>query len=69
MNNVIITGSDFYKKRETLEKVKTDSDGWEVYYIDKNNGEKWIAEYPYAEMHGGGPPQLRLIDAFPWDDR
>ena len=29
--------------------------------------EKWILEYPNSEYHGGGAPQLRLIQKFPWE--
>lgn len=40
---------------------------WENYYVDEQTGEKWIEEYPLSQMHGGGPPQLRLINKFPWE--
>lgn len=63
----IIKGQEFYSKKGTLKKVKTDSDNWNIYYLDETTGEKWIQEYPYSEMQAGGPPQLRLINKFPWE--
>lgn len=65
MENHVIQGEEFYKKKETLKKLKVDN--WVIYYLDETTGEKWIEEYPFSEMQGGGPPQLRLIDKFPWD--
>lgn len=68
MIEVIIYGDDFYRKRELLEKVRVDAVNWLVYYIDNSTGEKWVEEYIYPEMQGGGPPQLRLINLFPWEN-
>jgi hypothetical protein len=65
MDKVILVGEDFYKKRETLKKIFIDKEKWLVYYLDEITGQKWVEEYPHAEMHGGGPPQLRLIEEFP----
>jgi len=62
---VIITGERFYEKIKKLKLVKQLN--WENYYIDELTNEKWIEEYPHSEMHGGGPPQLRLINKFPWE--
>lgn len=45
--------------------MKVDSINWKTYYVDEKTGEKWMEEYPFAEAHGGGPPQLRLINEFP----
>lgn len=67
MKNKIIVGEDFYKKREALKKIKVEASNWVVYYLDELNGEKWIEEYPLSQMQGGGPPQLRLINKFPWE--
>lgn len=64
---IVLVGEDLYKKRDTLKKVFTDKEKWLVFYIDEKSGEKWVEEFPYAEMHGGGPPLLRLINEFPWD--
>jgi len=67
MENIIIKGLDFYSKRKGLKEVQIDNVNWVSYYLDEISGEKWIEEYPYAEMQAGGPPQLRLIDKFPWE--
>lgn len=66
-NDVIIKGVDFYVKRDTLKEVKVDKVNWNAYYIDERTNEKWIEEYLYPEMQAGGPPQLRLIEKFPWE--
>lgn len=68
MPNHIIKGEELYTKKGTLKKVKTDNINWAVYYLDETTGEKWIEEYPFSEMQGGGPPQLRLLNCFPWED-
>ncbi len=61
----IVTGEDFYEKKKTLKLIKQLN--WENYYVDESTNEKWVEEYPNGAMQGGGPPQLRLIDKFPWD--
>ena len=65
--NLVIQGSEFYTKKESLKKVKVDTVNWNVYYIDDKTNEKWIEEYLYPERQAGGPPQLRLMDKFPWE--
>jgi len=65
--DLVIKGSDFYTKKESLKQVKVDNVNWNVYYIDEKTNEKWIEEYLYPEMQAGGPPQLRLIEKFPWE--
>ena len=67
MADRIILGEELYKKKEALRKLRTDNINWVVYFIDDETGEKWIEEYPFSEMHGGGPPQLRMIEKFPWE--
>ena len=66
MENVILSGKEYIKKKKELTKIQTDASGWLIYYLDRNL-KKWIEEYPNSEFHGGGNPQLRLIDKFPWD--
>lgn len=61
----IITGEEFYIKKEQLKLIQQFN--WENFYIDEATGEKWIEEFPNSSMHGGGPPQLRLIEKFPWE--
>lgn len=67
MSKIIDDLSILYKKLETLKQVKVDAVNWVTYYLDEETGEKWIEERLYAEMQAGGPPQLRLIDKFPWE--
>lgn len=63
----IIKGVELVLKETQLKKIKTDSVNWVVYYLDEINKEKWVKEYPESEYHGGGAPQLRLIDKYPWE--
>jgi hypothetical protein len=44
-----------------LERVATDTSGWETLFRDHNDGRFWERTYPRGEMHGGGPPTLRLL--------
>ncbi len=67
MSKIINDLNELYKKQETLKEVKVDSVNWVTYYLDEQTGEKWIEERLYPEMQAGGPPQLRLIDKFPWE--
>ncbi|MBC7536578.1 MAG: hypothetical protein H7258_12875 [Ferruginibacter sp.] len=64
---VILTGGEFYLKKEGLKKIEVDKENWTIFYVDETNNEKWIEEYPFAEMQGGGFPQLRLVEKFPWE--
>jgi len=66
IKNIILTDDKLIEKKKELTKIKTDSSGWLIYYLGENL-EKWIEEYPNSEYHGGGKPQLRLIEKFPWD--
>ncbi|HET9057246.1 MAG TPA: Imm27 family immunity protein [Chitinophagaceae bacterium] len=67
MENIILKGSELNEKKPSLKKVEVDKVNWKVYYLDEKTNEKWVEEYPHSEMHGGGPPQLRLLDKFPWE--
>lgn len=66
-NSIIKSGLEMDKKLITLEKIKIDNINWSVYYLDGITQEKWIKEFPFSEMQAGGPPQLRLIEKFPWE--
>lgn len=61
----IIKGDAFYEKRKQLKLVKQLN--WENYYYDEKNKEKWIEEYPQSSLQGGGEPQLRKLEKFPWE--
>jgi hypothetical protein len=34
---------------------------WETVYQDPKDGRYWERTYPQSEMHGGGPPRLRVL--------
>jgi len=63
----ILTGKEFYSKLKSLKQVSEANENWEIFHIDEVSGEKWIEEVLFPEMHGGGIPQLRLIEKFPWE--
>lgn len=69
MSNLIIitSGEQMERKVASLKEIKVDIETWEIFYLDEAAGEKWVQEYPYSEMQAGGPPQLRLINKFPWE--
>jgi len=46
-----------------LERLARDSSGWETLYRDPRDGRLWELTYPQSHMHGGGPPDLRLISS------
>lgn len=48
-------------KSNWLQRVSTDSSGWEALYKDPYDGRYWELTYPQSELHGGGPPTLRFI--------
>lgn len=47
--------------RHGLREMARDSSGWDVLYLDPDDGRLWELTYPHSEMHGGGPPLLRVI--------
>jgi hypothetical protein len=65
--HIIESGAAMDLKIATLTKVKVDYDYFLIFYLDELSGEKWIREQLHPEMQAGGPPQLRLIDKFPWE--
>lgn len=46
-----------------LRELAKDRTGWETLYLDPEDGRLWEHTYPNSERHGGGPPELRLIEA------
>ena len=46
-----------------LSKLSSSEDfgDWEILYRDKNDNRLWEKYYPKSELHGGGPPSLRVI--------
>ncbi len=47
-----------------LQKLATDSSGWDVLFKDPNDGRYWELIYPQSYMHGGGPPTLECIPEY-----
>ena len=47
--------------KSSLERLADDSSGWDTLYRDPQNGRFWECTYPHSEMHGGGPPRLKVI--------
>jgi len=45
--------------KDTLEEAAIGN--WCILYRDKSDGRFWEKHYPFGEMHGGGPPSLRLL--------
>ena len=43
-----------------LKHVGTDGDNWEAYYQDPIDKRYWVMFYPQSELHGGGPPSLKV---------
>ena len=46
---------------EVLSKINADELGWETLFQDLKDKRFWVLFYPQSELHGGGPPSLRLI--------
>jgi hypothetical protein len=36
---------------------------WTVGYSCPDTGRLWLLDHPHSELHGGGPPRLRQLDA------
>ncbi len=49
--------------REHLHEGAVDSVNWTVRYSCPDTGRLWILDAPHSELHGGGPPRLRQLDA------
>jgi hypothetical protein len=45
----------------SLKEVAHDSSGWDRLFIDPADSRLWEMTYPNSELHGGGPPQLRVL--------
>jgi hypothetical protein len=47
--------------KDQLEKLGTDTSGWDVLYKDPNDGRFWELTYPDSYSEGGGPPRLTCV--------
>lgn len=52
-----------YLTKHYLEKLAIDETGWEILYRDPIDDRLWVKSFPQSEMHGGGPPELQVIEA------
>ena len=64
---IIKSGLALEEKLQNLKKIRVDDENWETYYLNESTDEKWVIEFPYAYLQEGGPPQLRLLEKFPWE--
>jgi len=46
-----------------LLEISHDASGWLTLYRDPIDGRLWELDYPQNELHGGGPPRLRVISS------
>ena len=46
---------------DVLELVGTDESGWDTLYRDPSDNRHWVLYYPESELHGGGPPSLKVL--------
>lgn len=44
-----------------LQRLASDASGWDTLYRNPSDGKLWELIYPQSEMHGGGPPLLRIV--------
>jgi hypothetical protein len=65
--DITIKGAELETKEKQLTKMRTDTENWLIYYLDGKLLDKWVKEYPDSSYHGGGEPQLRKIEKFPWE--
>jgi hypothetical protein len=67
MDKPILIRSEMDFKLNLLKEIKVDTVNWLTYYIDGDSLENWVKEYHHSEYHGGGAPQLKKLDKFPWE--
>lgn len=46
-----------------LQRLASDASGWDTLFRSRTDGRLWELIHPHSEMHGGGPPLLRLISS------
>jgi hypothetical protein len=46
-----------------LVSLGSDESGWDSLYRDPHTGKLWELTWPRSDLHGGGPPQLRCVNA------
>lgn len=58
----VATRIDFLTSNR-LERIAASGDGWDVLFVDRNDGRFWELSHPDGASHGGGAPMLKAIDA------
>jgi hypothetical protein len=60
---VVSSGTAEWLTSERLRKMALSKKygAWETLFEDPDDGRLWERTYPQGEMHGGGPPALRVI--------
>jgi hypothetical protein len=48
--------------RDVLQRLGSDSSGWDVLYRDPDDGRLWELTFPGSDSEGGGPPRLAVIE-------
>ena len=46
-----------------LVSLGSDESGWDALYRDPDTGKLWELTWPQSQMHSGGPPRLRHVNA------
>jgi hypothetical protein len=47
--------------KDHLKQLGSRDGGWTQLFRDPSDGRLWELTYPQSEMHGGGPPSLKVI--------
>lgn len=47
--------------RTHLRELGRDASGWDVLFVDLDDGRLWELIYPESGLHGGGAPELRHL--------
>ena len=52
-----------------LTRLATAEAGWSTLYRDPADSRLWELTYPESELHGGGPPMLRVLQVGSAEDK
>ena len=50
-----------YIVNDFLQKITTDTSGWDTLYLNPLDGNYWELIYEHSDLAGGGPPTLKII--------
>jgi hypothetical protein len=51
-----------------LSKIWVDEVAWRKGFVCPESGQLWVMDFPDSELHGGGPPRLRVVSDAEWDE-